>query len=75
MAAFIVVPKKQQGGRSCSYEVIDTVGDPMRMRCGQFDDEHQAEAMAGVLNGAERVYRLGLEALDAPPPIDPKEPF
>lgn len=58
MNAFIVVPKMHQGGRSRSYEIIDTGADrPHRARFGFLDDEVQAHALAAVLNGAEPVYR------------------
>lgn len=58
MAAFIVVPKIHQGGRSRSFEIIDTEPDrPHRARFGFIDDEVQAAALASVLNGAEAVYR------------------
>lgn len=71
VTAFIVVPKPINNGRATVYEVIDTAAyDPTavnptrtRSRIGHYDDEHQARAVADVLNGAEKVYRATLDAL------------
>lgn len=70
MAAFVVVPKMHSGGRQTSYEIIDTdPSKPYRARLGFIDDEHQAQALVGLLNGAEQVYRKSLAALDAGEPF------
>ena len=64
MTSFIVVPKSHSHGRGTAYEIIDTAADkPYRARLGFFDDEHQAVALARVLNGAETVYRKTLAAV------------
>lgn len=70
MSAFIVVPKVNGGGRSVSYEIIDTAAsDKGRHRLGFIDDEHLAQSVACVLNGAEKVFRTHLAALDSDSPF------
>lgn len=66
---WLVVPKKHQGGRTMTFELIDTDGNGAAMRCGLFDDEHQAQAFAAVLAGADPVYRAELKRLDAANPF------
>ena len=63
MGPFIVVPKIHNG-RHTSYEIIDTKpASKHQARFGYIDDEHQAEALALVLNGAEAVYRAEIADL------------
>jgi len=77
-AAFIVAPRSVDGGRRSIYDVIDTAAyDPEtsggrergRSRLGSYDDEHQALALAAVLNGADAVYRAELRRLDNESPF------
>lgn len=68
MAAFIVVPKHH--ARDTSWEIIDTAAaDGRRMRLGHLGDQHQANALATVLNGADKVYRAELARLDEDSPF------
>ena len=70
---WIVVPKIHNG-RHTLWELIDTTAaradhGRSRARLGLVDDEHQAHAVAAVLNGADKVYRATLAGLDQASPF------